>query len=68
MVVSLLAVVPAPVDEAELGRRELLEAGRVDGVHLLMLASVCHDLVGVRAVVVALQAVEVAARLLSVAA
>ena len=66
MIVRLLAVVPAPVDEAELGRGELFEAGGVDGVHLLMLPPVGHDLVGVGAVVLALEAVEMAAGLLSI--
>jgi hypothetical protein len=67
VVVGLLAVVAATVDEAELGRGELLESGGVDGVHLLVLPSMGHDLVGVGAVVVALEAVEVAARFLGIA-
>ncbi len=49
---------------ARLRRRELVEARRHDGVQLLVLAPVGHHLVRVRAVVVALQAVEVAAALL----
>ncbi len=47
-----------------LGGGVLLEAGGHDAVELLVLAPVCHHLVGVRAVVVALQAVEVARALL----
>ena len=64
VVVRLLAVVRAPRHRAELRRRELLEAGGHDGVELLVLAPVRNHLVGVRAVVVALQAVEVARALL----
>ena len=66
VVVRLLAAVPAAVDQAELELGVLLEAGGVDGVHLLVLPPVGHHLVGVSAVVVALQAVEVAAGLLCV--
>jgi hypothetical protein len=47
-----------------LGGGVLFEASGHDAVELLMLAPVCHHLVGVRAVVVALQAVEVARALL----
>lgn len=64
VVVGLLAVVAAPAHRAELGGRELLEAGGHDGVELLVLPAVGHHLVGVRAVVVALEAVEVARALL----
>ena len=64
MVVGLLAVVAAARGGAVLGGGELLEARGQDGVQLLVLPSVRHHLVGVRAVVVALQAVEVARALL----
>ncbi len=47
-----------------LGGGVLLEASGHDAVELLVLAPVCHHLVRVRAVVVALQAVEVARALL----
>ncbi len=47
-----------------LGGGILLESSSHDAVELLVLAPVCHHLVGVRAVVVALQAVEVARALL----
>lgn len=67
VVVRLLAVVRAPRHRAELRRRELLEAGGHDGVELLVLPPVGHHLVGVRAVVVALEAVEVGRALLSLA-
>lgn len=59
VVVRLLLVVVAALDAARLRRRELLEAGGVDGVALLVLPPVRHDLVGVRAHEVALEAVEV---------
>jgi len=61
MVVGLFPVVATPVDLTELRGRVLLEAGRVDGVQLLVLPAMGHDLVGVGAVVVALEAVKVAA-------
>ena len=64
VVVRLLLVVVAGGDVAGLRGRELLEARRVDGVPLLVLAAVRHHLVGVRAVVVALQTVEVTRALL----
>ena len=64
MVVGLLAVVAAARGGAVLGGGELLEARGQDGVQLLVLPPVRHHLVGVRAVVVALQAVEVARTLL----
>ena len=64
MVVGLLAVVAAARGGAVLSGGELLEARGQDGVQLLVLPSVRHHLVGVRAVVVALQAVEVARALL----
>ena len=66
VVVGLLAVVAATADQAELGRGVLLESGGVDRVQLLVLASVGHDLVRVGAVVVALQAMKVAAGLLRI--
>lgn len=64
VVVRLLAVVAAPRGGAELGGGELLEAGGHDGVQLLVLASMSHHLVGVRAEVVALEAVEMTRTLL----
>ena len=64
MVVGLLAVVAAARGGAVLRGGELLEARGQDGVQLLVLPPVRHHLVGVRAVVVALQAVEVARTLL----
>ena len=62
---GLLPVVAAPVDLTELRLRVLFEAGRVDGVHLLVLPAMGHDLVSVGAFVFALEAVEVTARFLS---
>ena len=67
VVVRLLAVVRAPRHRAELRRRELLEAGGHDRVELLVLPPVRHHLVGVRAVVVALEAVEMRRALLRLA-
>ena len=64
VVVGLLAVVAAARGGAVLGGGELLEARGQDGVQLLVLPPVRHHLVGVGAVVVALQAVEVARALL----
>ena len=64
VVVGLLAVVRAARRGAELGRGELLKAGRHDTVELLVLPPVRHHLVRVRAVVVALQTVEMARTLL----
>ena len=60
VVVRLLAVVGAIGHGANLRGRVLLEAGGDDGVQLLVLATMSNHLVGVRAEVVALQAVEVA--------
>ena len=64
MVVGLLAVVAAARGGAVLRGGELLESRGQDGVQLLVLPPVRHHLVGVSAVVVALQAVEVARALL----
>ena len=64
VVVSLLPVVRAPAGVAELGGRVLLEAGGHDGVQLLVLPPVGHHLVGVGAVIVALEAVKVTRALL----
>lgn len=61
MVMSLFAVMGTPSDRAKLGRGVLLEAGRHDGVELLVLPSMGHHFVGVGAVVVAFQAMKVAA-------
>ncbi len=66
VVVCLLAVVAAAVDEADLRGRVLLESGRVDRVKLLVLPTMGDNLVGVGAIVVAFQTVKVAARFLSV--
>ena len=66
VVVGLFSVVNAGGHAAVLGRRVLLEPSSHDRVHLLMLLPVGHHLVGVGAVVVALQAVEVRARFLRV--
>ena len=66
MVVGLLAVVGAgDASLAQLVAGVLLESGCHDGVELLVLAPVPDDLVGVGAVVVALEAVEMGAGLLS---
>lgn len=60
VVVRLLARVHATAWlTAGLRRRELLEARGHDGVELLVLASVSHHLVGVRAHELALETVEV---------
>ena len=64
VVMGLFSVVDARGHAAILGRRVLLEPGCYDRIHLLMLLPVGHHLVGVGAVVVALQAVEVAGALL----
>ena len=64
VVVGLLAGVTAPVYATVLGWGELLEASSQDTVQLLVLPPVGNHLVGVGAVVVALQAVEVAGALL----
>jgi hypothetical protein len=61
VVMGLLAIVTAAVDLTKLRRRVLLKAGRVDGVQLLVLPAVGHDLVGVGAIVVTLETVEVTA-------
>ena len=58
VVVRLLAVVGAVGDVAHLGGGVLLEARRDDRVQLLVLPAVGHHLVGVGAVVIALEAVE----------
>ena len=68
VVVGLLPVVGAPAAAgAVLRRRVLLEARGHDVVQLLVLPAMGHHLVGVRAGVVALEAVEVAAALLGLA-
>lgn len=59
VVVRLLARVRARLRVTGLRRGELLEAGRHDGVELLVLPPVRHHLVGVRAHELALEAVEV---------
>ena len=64
VVVGLLAVVDAAAAPAELGGRVFLKARSHYGIHLLMLLAVGNHLVGVRAVLVALQAVEVRRALL----
>ena len=64
VVVGLLAGVAAAVYGTVLGGGELLEACSQDTVELLVLPPVSHHLVGVRAVVVTLQAVEVTGTLL----
>ena len=64
VVMGLFPVVNAGGHAAVLGRRVLLEPSSHDRVHLLVLLPVGHHLVGVGAVVVALQAVEVAGALL----
>ena len=58
VVMGLLPGVTAAVDGAVLGRGELLEASSQDAVQLLMLPAVSHNFVGVSAVIVALQTVE----------
>ncbi len=57
--VALLLVVGGCDADALLSGGVLLEAGGRDGVHLLVLPAVRHHLVGVGAVVLAFQAVEV---------
>ena len=64
VVVGLLPGVTAAVDGAVLGRGELLEASSEDAVQLLVLPAVSHDFVGVGAVIVALQTVEMTGTLL----
>lgn len=59
VVMSLFLIMVASLDTARLRRREFLEASGVDGVPLLVLPTVRHDFVGVRADKVTLQAVEV---------
>ena len=61
---GLLAVVAAARGGAVLGGGELLEARSQDAVQLLMLSSVSHNFVGVSAVIVALQTVEMTGTLL----
>ena len=58
VVVSLLPAVGTVVNRTLLNGRVLVKARVADGVHLLVLAPVGDHLVGVRAVLVALQAVE----------
>jgi len=60
VVMSLLPVVTAAGGGAVLGGGELLEARSQDAVQLLMLPSVRHHLVGVGAVIVTFQTVEMA--------
>ena len=64
VVMSLLPVVTAAGGGAVLGGGELLEARSQDAVQLLMLPSVGHHFVGVSAVIVALQTVEMTGTLL----
>ena len=64
VVVGLLPGVTAAVDGAVLGRGELLEACSQDAVQLLMLSTVGDHFVGVGAVIVALQTVEMTGTLL----
>ena len=64
VVVGLLPGVTAPVDGAVLGGGELLEACSQDAVQLLMLSTVSHHFVGVGAVIVALETVEMTGTLL----
>ena len=64
VVVGLLPGVAAPVDSAVLGGGELLKACSQDAVQLLMLPSVSDNFVGVGAVIVALQTVEMTGTLL----
>ena len=60
VVMSLLPVVTAAGGGAVLGGGELLESRSQDAVQLLMLPSVRHHLVGVGAVIVTFQTVEMA--------
>ena len=64
VVVGLLPGMAAAVDGAVLGRGELLEAGSQDAVQLLMLSAVSDNFVGVGAVIVAFQTVEMTGTLL----
>ena len=64
VVMGLLPIVTAAGRGTILGGSELLEARGQDGVQLLVLPPVRYHLVGIGAVVVALQAVEVARALL----
>jgi len=56
--VGLLAVVAAARDGAVLGGGVLLEPGGHDGVQLLVLATMSHNLVRVSTVVITFEAVE----------
>jgi hypothetical protein len=58
--------VSTSVDLAELGRGVLVKARCSDGIQFLMLSPVRHHFVGVSAVVVALEAVEMAAGFLGI--
>ena len=64
MVVGLFTIMTAAWNCTVLGRGVLLEPGRHDAVEFLVLSSVCDDLVRVGTIIVALEAVEVAAALL----
>lgn len=59
MIVGLLAVVAAVGHGADLGGSVFLEASGNDGVQLLVLPPVSHHLVGVGAIIVTLEAMEV---------
>ena len=61
VVVGLLPIVGASPYRTKLRGRVFFKAGGHDGVQLLVLASVGHYFVGIRAIVVAFQTMEVAA-------
>ena len=61
VVVCLLPIVGASPYRTKLRGRVFFKAGGHDGVQLLVLASVGHYFVGIRAIVVAFQTMEVAA-------
>ena len=66
VIMSLLAIVGTASHRTKLSGSVLFKAGCHDRVQLLVLSTVGHHFVGVGAVVVALQAVEMAAGLLRV--
>lgn len=67
MVMGLFAIVSASRDWTELGWGVLLKSSGHDRVQLLVLPSMSHHFIGVRAMIIALQAMEMATALLSFA-
>jgi hypothetical protein len=66
MIMSLLAIMRTTSHRTKLGRSVLFKAGCHDGVKLLMLPPMSHNFVGVCAIIVTLQTMEMAAGLLSI--